>query len=85
MFHVKHFKINVSVRGIVTHDNILRAMISLINNTDIDKMWEIPLETAALNFFEVNKVNQKNLFRVLKLNDVEHLAGLRNDVKVHAL
>ncbi|SRR3989344_4490129 len=70
---------------VVTHDNILRAMISLINNTDIDKIWEIPLETAALNFFEVNKVNQKNLFRALKLNDSDHLVGLRNNVSVHAL
>lgn len=70
---------------VVTHDNILRAMISLINNTDIDKMWEIDIETAALNFFEVNKVNDKNLFRALKLNEVGHLAGLRNDVKIHAL
>src|SRR3989344_9048280 len=35
--------------AIVTHDNILRAMISLIKNSDIDKMWDIPLETAALD------------------------------------
>ena len=70
---------------VITHDNILRAMISLINNTDIDSMWEISLETAALNFFEVNKVDQKNVFRILKLNDVGHLAGLRNDIHHHAL
>src|SRR3989344_1356654 len=53
----------------------------LISNSDIDKMWEISLEAAALNFLEVNKVNQKNVFRVLKLNDTNHLVGLRNDVK----
>ena len=70
---------------VVTHDNILRAMVSLINNLDIDKMWEIPLETAALNFFEVNTVDQKNMFRVLKLNDIEHLVGLRNNINFHAL
>jgi len=70
---------------IVTHDNILRLMISLIMNSDIDKMWEIPLETASLNFFEVNKVNGKNVFRILRLNDVEHLSNLRNDIRVHAL
>lgn len=70
---------------IVTHDNILRAMISLINSLDIDKMWDIPLETASLNYFEVNKINQKNLFRTLELNDIKHLMGLRNDVKIHAL
>ena len=70
---------------VVTHDNILRAMITLINNADIDKMWDIPMETASLNFFEVNKVNNKNLFRTLKLNEVGHLAGLRNDVSIHAL
>lgn len=70
---------------VVTHDNILRAMISLINNVDIDKMWEIEVETAALNFFEVNKVNGKNLFRVLKLNEVGHLTGIRSNSGVHAL
>ncbi|KKQ42813.1 MAG: Phosphoglycerate mutase family protein [Microgenomates group bacterium GW2011_GWC1_37_8] len=71
---------------VITHDNILRVMISLISNSDIDKMWEISLEAAALNFLEVNKVNQKNVFRVLKLNDTNHLVGLRNDVKkTHSL
>ena len=70
---------------VITHDNILRAMISLINNTDIDKMWEIPTETAALNVFEVNKVNLKNMFRILKLNDIDHLGSLRNSIRTHAL
>jgi len=71
--------------AIVTHDNILRAMISLIKNSDIDKMWDIPLETAALNILEINKVNQKNLYRILKLNDTGHLKGFRNNVRKHAL
>lgn len=70
---------------VITHDNIIRVMISLISNTDIDDMWKIEIETASLNFFEVNKVNKKNLFRTLKLNDVEHLEGLRNDITNHAL
>lgn len=70
---------------VVTHDNIIRVMVSLISNSDINKIWEIPLETASLNFFEVNKVDQKNVFRILKLNDVEHLKGLRNDIHNHAL
>ncbi len=70
---------------VVTHDNIIRVMISLIKNTDIDKMWEIPLETASLNFFEVKKQANKNMFRVLKLNEVAHLESLRNDIRVHAL
>lgn len=70
---------------VVTHDNIVRVMISLISNFDINKMWNMQLETASLNFFEVNKVNQKNLFRTLKLNDVEHLKGLRNNITNHAL
>ncbi len=71
--------------AVITHDNILRVMISLIGNTDVDKMWDIPLETAALNFLEVNKANQKNMFRILKLNEVGHLEGLRNNIKAHAL
>jgi len=70
---------------VVTHDNILRAMISLINGSDVNSMWEIPLETAAINIFEVNRVNGKNLFHILKLNDVDHLSGIRNNVSKHAL
>jgi broad specificity phosphatase PhoE len=70
---------------VVTHDNILRAMISLIQNSDIDKMWKIPLETAALNFFEVNKINNKNVFRILNLNDSRYLGNLRNNINIHAL
>lgn len=70
---------------VVTHDNIIRVMISLIKNTDIDKMWQIPLETASLNFFEVNKVRGKNVFRVLRQNEIDHLVGLRNNIEVHAL
>ena len=71
---------------VITHDNIVRVMISLISNSDIDKMWEVTFEVAALNFLEVNKVSLKNVFRVLKLNDTNHLVGLRNDVKkTHSL
>lgn len=70
---------------VITHDNILRVMISLIANTDIDRMWEIPLETASLNFFEVNKIDGRNVFRILKLNDVAHLRDLRNNINTHAL
>ncbi len=70
---------------VVTHDNIVRAAISLISNLDINNMWDIPLETASINIFEVNRVNGKNLFRVLKLNDVDHLVGVRNSVLKHAL
>lgn len=70
---------------LITHDNVIRIMISLINNLHIDNIWEISLETASLNFFEVNRISNKNLFRLLKLNDVSHLEGLRNDISSHAL
>lgn len=69
---------------IVSHDNIIRPMLSLINNTDINEMWNIPLERTALNILEVNRVNGKNRFKVLKLNDSEHLNGMINTNSKHA-
>ncbi len=70
---------------IVTHDNIVRIMIALIRNMNINDVWSIPLETASVNIFEVNKVNNKNMFRVLGLNRTSHLGELRNDIALHAL
>lgn len=62
---------------IVSHENIIKPMLSLINNSNIDEMWSIPLERTSLNILEVNRVNGKNRFKVLKLNDSEHLKTIK--------
>lgn len=70
---------------LVTHDNVLRVMITLANGWTLDEIWKHNIEPAALNFFEVNKVAGKNKLRLLKLNDNKHLKGLMSDLSKHAL
>lgn len=61
---------------VVSHDNIIRPMLSILTNRNIDGMWGIPLERTSLNIFEVNRVNGKNMFRLVSLNDTKHLSNL---------
>lgn len=70
---------------LVTHDNIIRIMVTLSNGWTLDDIWRHDIEPAALNFFEVNKMTGKNKLKILKLNDNIHLEGLRADLSVHAL
>lgn len=70
---------------LVTHDNIVRIMVTLANGWTLDEIWRHDIEPASLNFFEVNKVSGKNKLKLLKLNDNNHLSGLRADLSKHAL
>lgn len=70
---------------LVTHDNIIRIMVTLSNGWSLDEVWRHDIEPAALNFFELNKINGKNKLKLLKLNDNIHLEGLRCDLTMHAL
>lgn len=70
---------------IVTHDNIVRIMVTLANGWTLDDIWIHNIEPAALNFFEINNVSGKNKLNILKLNDNRHLEGLYSDLSIHAL
>jgi len=70
---------------VVTHDNIVRIMAILADGLTLNDIWKYEIEPAALNFFEVNIMNGKNKLKVLKLNETEHLRGIRADLKRHAL
>ena len=70
---------------VVTHDNIVRIMITLANGWTLDDLWKHNIEPAALNFFEINSINGKNRLNLLKLNDNAHLKGLHADLSKHAL
>lgn len=70
---------------IVTHDNIVRILVTLANGWTLDEIWRHDIEPAALNFFEFNKTDGKNKIKILKLNDNTHLEGLRADLSKHAL
>jgi phosphoserine phosphatase len=70
---------------IVTHDNIVRIMVTLANGWTLDEIWTHDIEPAALNFFEVGIVAGKNKLNILKLNDNIHLEGIYSNLSVHAL
>ena len=70
---------------VVTHDNIVRIMVTLANGWTLDDIWTHDIEPATLNIFEVNKINNKNRLKILKLNDNIHLEGIRADLGKHAL
>lgn len=70
---------------LVTHDNIVRIMVTLANGWTLDDIWTHDIEPAALNFFEVNIAERKNKLKLLQLNDNKHLREIRSDIKKHAL
>lgn len=70
---------------VVTHDNIVRILITMANGWTLDEIWRHDIETASLNFFEINSMDGKNHLKILKLNDNKHLEGIRADVGKHAL
>ena len=70
---------------VVTHDNIVRIMVTLANGWTLNDIWTHDIEPAALNFFEVNTNAGKTKLNILKLNDNMHLEGLFSDLTVHAL
>lgn len=70
---------------VVTHDNIVRILVTLANGWTLDQIWEHDIEPAALNFFEFNSVDGKKKLKLLKLNDNGHLEGLHANLAKHAL
>jgi probable phosphoglycerate mutase len=77
----ENFRPNILV---VTHDNIIRIIMSLINNTSINDMWKIPLESASINVFEVDG-GRDDVIKLSITNDTRHLVGLNSNVSNHAL
>lgn len=70
---------------IVTHDNIVRIMVTLANDLSLNDLWKTNIEPASLNLFEVNKINGRKKLKSLRINDNIHLDGLRADLSAHAL
>jgi broad specificity phosphatase PhoE len=62
---------------IVSHDNILRIIISDVLKMNLDDIWQFHLHPAAITIIENNKL--------VCLNDKNHLIGLETDLSTHAL
>ncbi len=70
---------------VVTHDNILRIMICLAKEMPIDDIWQVKIDSASINYFELQGIDGKKQLKTLKLNDKSHLEGIYSDLEMHAL
>ena len=66
---------------IVSHDNVIRIIVSLIKEMKLDDIWKIKLDSASITTVEKGKKK----FFIVKLNDVSHLNGLKANLVNHAL
>lgn len=67
---------------VVTHDNVIRLMVAQILGLPINAMWNIPLDPAGITTIEVDG---RKIPKLITINDVSHLDGLRGEVAKHAL
>lgn len=70
---------------VVTHDNIVRALLAIILEEDIDRMWHYKIEPAAVTIISVDYLRSLNPYKVLQVDEKKHLKGLMSDISVHAL
>jgi phosphoserine phosphatase len=69
--------------AVFSHDATLRVVISLAQGEPLERFWDWNMENASLNWIEA-PVNGET-FRLLRLNETEHLVGLRADPALQAL
>lgn len=73
-----------TVRGrtvVVTHDNIVRAIVADMLDMPTDAIWKLELQPAAITTVAVQDGKPK----VTGVNDTNHLEGLRANLAFHAL
>ncbi len=66
---------------LATHDNIIRIIIAKINGMDINSIWNINLNPAAITEIEI----EGDKIKVNYINKIDHLSDLPNDIAQHAL
>lgn len=73
-----------TVRGttaVVTHDNIVRALLTDILGIEQDKLWNMELQPAAITKLNITGKTVK----VSEVNNTNHLEGLQANLANHAL
>jgi len=70
---------------LVTHDNIIRVMICLAEKRPINQLWEIRVDQASLNFFNVVGGDRNKYLEIERLNVKDHLGRLASNVAIQAL
>lgn len=66
---------------LITHDNIIRIMLTMAEKKPLNSIWEYDLHPAAITEFEV----EDGRLRVININDDSFLGDLKADLKNHAL
>ena len=82
---VKNFLFNrkwVENSLIVTHDNIVRIILTLIERKQIDNIWSYNISPAGVTIISVD---DEGKFKIIKINETSHLNGLGSNISIHAL
>ncbi len=61
---------------VVTHDCIIRTIISVIAENKIEKFWNYLLDNASINIFEVGRANNLKEIKPILLNELGHLKNI---------
>lgn len=70
---------------VVTHDNIVRSMLAIIDGKEINSIWDYDLDPAGITEIEVDYTNRDRIYKILTINNTSHLTDLRADLSKHAL
>lgn len=66
---------------VVTHDNIIRIILTNILKKSMDKIWRFELESGGITIVE----NKSLRYKVLAINNIDHLRGIRANIAKQAL
>lgn len=70
---------------VVTHDNIVRIIIALIEGSPINNIWSYQIDPTGITTISVVGTNGSTRMKVLNCNDTSHLAGINSNLAIHAL
>jgi probable phosphoglycerate mutase len=62
---------------IVTHETIIKLLIAMSERELSERIWSQEVSHASVNLFEGNVADGKNILKILKINDTEHLSPLK--------
>ena len=80
---IRWFQKNSAIPGkfvVISHANIIQAVLTYTKGWNLNRMWEISVDPAAINIIETHSPP-----RSVILNDTTHLTNLIADLFVHAL
>ncbi len=61
---------------IVTHDCIIRTILSIIAGNKLENFWDYSLDNASINVFEINNIKRSTEIKPILINELSHLKSL---------